>query len=157
MADGSHLSSNVRSCSPPTGRCERCQALQQPLLLLQFALPDDSHTKAESPKSHFLPGITCLIGPNLVIPPFSVGSRKSRQRARLVTMPKASVHEDAPSSEFICDIRSARKIFGAYAKSNSGAMEKGSHCQFGCRVTLADGPHSFRRFGCRSRTIWGRW
>ncbi len=146
MTGGGHFSSDVRSRSRTTGRCECRQASNEPGLLLQFALPDDSHTKAESAKSIFLPGIACLIGANLVTPPFSVGSRKSRQRTRFVTMPKASVHENAPSSDFVCDIRTARKIFGTYAKSNSIAMEKGAHGHFGYRVTLPDGFHTAGRF-----------
>ena len=157
MADWGHLSSNVRSSSALPWRRERRQASDESWLVLQFALPNRHHSKAKRAKSTFLPEIACSIGTDLVFPPFAIGSRKSRQRARFVPVPEASMYEDAPSPGLVCDIWTARKIFGTHAISNSGAIEKDSQSHFRRCVTLPDGPHSLRGFGRRPRSSRGSW
>jgi hypothetical protein len=79
-----------------------------------------------------------------------IGSRKSRQPARIVSVPKAPMYENGPLSSLVRDVRAPGKISGADTKANAKTVEEAADHLFGPCVALPDRLHSHRRLRCRS-------
>jgi len=131
-----------------TARKERREVLRELSLVAKLALPDDSDSETECAHPGFLACIARFVARNLFTPPSLVGSWETRKRARLVSVPEASMDEDAPALRFVRDVRTSREVRWADAEASAQAVQEAADGSLGLCVTLPDRLHSDRGLGC---------
>jgi hypothetical protein len=126
---------------------ERAQPFTESSFVLDFALPNDGHSEAERPHRVLFASITFLVPTDLVAPPSLVRLGQASERARPVSMPEASVNEDAPTLLLVGDIRPARQVCGTNSIPSTQSVQKLTNRLFGSSVAPTHGLHADRRLG----------
>lgn len=125
-------------------RYEGRQTLLKSSLITKLTLPNDRDAKSERMQGLRFPLISSPIGGNFLDPPLMIGSRQTFTRARFVTVPKAAVHENAPSLGLVRYIRPPREIMRAFPEASTEVVQKAANRLLWASVALLYRFHSYR-------------
>jgi hypothetical protein len=105
------------------GLCqERPQATAELPFITKLALPDDPNAEAKLLHLGFLASVARFVTSDLPSPPLLIGSWKTREWARFMSMPETPVNENAPSPRLVRNVRTPREVRGANAETSTKAM-----------------------------------
>jgi hypothetical protein len=137
--------SGLQSVHSPLEHCN--YTIQEHVLCLQFAFPDDEYLPSLLLQRAPHPRIARRIGLELARPEFGARLRCRCELTALVPMPKASMNKDDRRVSAKYDVGTSRKIAAMQPESVTCAVQQRAHLPLRSGVAPADPRHDLRSFG----------